>query len=37
MYDPILSELLQRGPKKINYLSAAIQNEIIDMIAKYVK
>lgn len=37
IYDPILSELLQRGPKKINYLSATIQNEIIDMIAKCVK
>jgi len=37
MYDPILSELLQRGPKKINFLSATIQNEIIDMIAKCVK
>jgi hypothetical protein len=24
MYDPILSELLQRGPKKINYLSTTI-------------
>ncbi|CAI6357740.1 unnamed protein product [Macrosiphum euphorbiae] len=37
IYVPILSELLQRGPKKINYLSATIQNEIIDMIAKCVK
>jgi hypothetical protein len=37
MYDPILSELLQRGPRKINYLSATIHNEIINIISKCVK
>jgi len=36
-YDPVLSELLQRGPKKISYLSPTIQNEIIDMLSECVK
>jgi len=36
-YDPVLSELLKRGPKKISYLSPTIQNEIIDMLSECVK
>lgn len=34
MYDLILSELLQRGQKKVNYLSITIQNEVNDISEK---
>uniref|UniRef100_A0A672HGU4 HAT C-terminal dimerisation domain-containing protein n=1 Tax=Salarias fasciatus TaxID=181472 RepID=A0A672HGU4_SALFA len=36
-YDPVLQDLIDRPAQSVKYLSPAIQNELIDILAKHVK